>query len=76
MSNKSNELQSVVEKKYPLIKKLLADIKEERGCYFSRMTGSGSVCYGVFKDQIAAKKAIIKLKIKYPKFWLSLAKTV
>jgi 4-diphosphocytidyl-2-C-methyl-D-erythritol kinase len=72
----SNDLQSVVEKKYPLLKKLLMDIRNEKGCCFSRMTGSGSVCYGLFKDQIAAKKALNKLKIKYPKFWLSLAKTV
>ena len=40
------------------------------------MTGSGSVCYGLFKDQITAKKALYNLKNKYPKFWLSLAKTV
>ena len=26
------------------------------------MTGSGSVCYGLFKDKIYAKKALHKLK--------------
>jgi len=71
-----NDLQFIVEKKYPLIKKLLKDINNEKGCYFSRMTGSGSVCYGLFKEQINAKKALNKLKRKYPKFWFSLAKTV
>ena len=40
------------------------------------MTGSGSVCYGLFDNEIKAKKALNNLKIKYPKFWLSLAKTV
>ena len=40
------------------------------------MTGSGSVCYGLFMDPIVAKKALHKLKKKYPKFWISLAKTV
>ena len=76
LSKNRNDLQFIVEKKYPLIKKLLTDIKNENGCYFSRMTGSGSVCYGLFKDQITAKKALNKLKIKYPKFWFSFAKTV
>ncbi len=71
-----NDLQFIVEKKYPLVKKLLKDIKREKGCYFSRMTGSGSVCYGLFKDQIIAKKALNKLKLKYPRFWFSIAKTV
>ena len=71
-----NDLQYVVEKKYPLIKKLLTDIKNEKGCHFSRLTGSGSVCYGLFRDQNVAKRALNNLKIKYPKFWFSLAKTV
>jgi 4-diphosphocytidyl-2-C-methyl-D-erythritol kinase len=76
LSKNRNDLQFIVEKKYPLFKKLLKDINNEKGCYFSRMTGSGSVCYGLFSDQIVAKKALNKLKIKYPKFWFSLAKSV
>ena len=71
-----NDLQLVVERKYPFFKKLLTDIACERGCSFSRMTGSGSVCYGLFKHKIDAEKALNKLKKKYPKFWFSLAKTV
>tara|TARA_B100000963_G_scaffold206587_1_gene179911 strand:+ start:520 stop:1356 length:837 start_codon:yes stop_codon:yes gene_type:complete len=76
LSKSNNELQSIVEKKYPVIKKLLMNIKNEKGCYFSRMTGSGSVCYGLFNNQVKAKKALNNLKIRYPKFWLSIAKTV
>ena len=76
LSKENNDLQSIVEQKYPLIKKLLFVIRNEKGCCFSRMTGSGSVCYGLFKDQITAKKALNKLKIKFPKFWFSFAKTV
>ena len=76
LSESSNELQSIVEKKYPIIKELLSNIEREKGCYFSRMTGSGSVCYGLFNNKIDAKKAFNNLKIKYPKFWSTLAKTV
>ena len=76
LSHENNDLQSIVEKKYPSIKKLLIAIRNEQGCCFSRMTGSGSVCYGLFKDRISAKKALNKLKIKFPKFWFSFAKTV
>jgi 4-diphosphocytidyl-2-C-methyl-D-erythritol kinase len=71
-----NELQSIAEKKYPIIKKLLTDINIENGCYLSRMSGSGSVCYGLFNNEKTAKKALSKIKKKYPKFWFSLAKTV
>ena len=76
LSRSTNDLQFVVEKKYPGIKKLLMDIRNESGCCLSRISGSGSVCYGLFKDQITAKKALNKLKIKYPKFWFSIAKSV
>jgi len=76
ISSQKNELQSIVEKKYPIVKKLLIDISAEKGCYFSRISGSGSVCYGLFDNENNAKKALYKIKTKYPKFWLSLAKTV
>ena len=71
-----NVLQFIVEKKYPVLRRLLKDIKNEKGCHISRMTGSGSVCYGLFNNKIVAKNALNKLKRKYPKFWFSLAKTV
>ena len=56
LSRSTNDLQFVVEKKYPGIKKLLMDIRNESGCCLSRISGSGSVCYGLFKEQITAKK--------------------
>jgi len=74
--SQKNELQSIVEKKYPIIKTLLIDIYAKKGCYFSRMSGSGSVCYGLFDNESNAKKALNKIKTKYPKFWFSIAKTV
>ena len=76
LSKSRNDLQFIVERKYPIIKNLLTDIKNEKGCCVSRMTGSGSVCYGLFDEKILAKKALNNLKTKYPKFWFSLAKTV
>ena len=74
--NKNNDLQSIVENKYPIIKKLIIEIGQKKGCYFSRMTGSGSVCYGLFKSEKTAKAALNGIKLKYPKYWLSVAKTI
>ena len=74
--NENNDLQSIVENKYPIIKKLIIDIGKKKGCYFSRMTGSGSVCYGVFKSKKTAKAALNAIKLKHPKCWLSVAKTI
>ena len=74
--NLKNDLQSIVEKKYPVIQKLLLNISNEKGCYFSRMTGSGSACYGLFRDKRSSKVALKRLRKKYPKFWFSIAKTI
>ena len=74
--NLKNDLQSIVEKKYPLIQKLLSDVSNEKGCYFSRMTGSGSACYGMFINRNSSKAALKKLRKEYPKFWFSMAKTI
>ena len=76
ISNLNNDLQSIVEKKYPVIQKLLLNITNEKGCYFSRMTGSGSACYGLFSNKSSSKVALKRLRKKYPKFWFSIAKTI
>ena len=72
----NNELQAIVEKKYPIIRKLLAEIDKKKGCYFSRMTGSGSACYGVFDNEKAAKAALRETRSKFPKFWFLVTKTI
>ena len=71
-----NDLQKVVEKKYPEITKLLQNILEQKGCTISRMTGSGSACFGLFKSKKTAKLALGKLKRKYPKYWCVITKTI
>ena len=73
---KNNDLQSIVENRYPVIKKLIIEIAQKKGCYFSRMTGSGSVCYGVFKTRKTATAALKRIKMKHPKYWVSVAKTI
>ena len=72
----NNNLQLIVEKKHPIIQRLLTDIYKNKGCHFSRMSGSGSACYGLFKNQICLKAALKKLRKKYPKFSFSIAKTI
>ena len=54
----------------------LKEINKLEGCFFSRMTGSGSACYGLFDDENSSKVALKRLRKKYPKFWFSIAKTI
>ncbi len=71
-----NDLQKIVEKKFSKISLLLKFINNQKGCIFSRLTGSGSACYGVFKSKKTAKFALVKLKRKYPKYWCVITKTI
>ena len=74
--NSKNDLQSIVEKSHPKIRQLLLDISKIKGCLFSRMTGSGSSCFGLFLNEKSSKVALRKIRKKYPKFWFSIAKTI
>ena len=74
--NSRNDLQFIVEKNYKILGKLLLNMNKFRGCHFSRMTGSGSTCYGLFVNKNSSLVALKKLRKKYPKFWYSIAKTI
>ncbi len=76
LAKSNNDLQKIVEINYPKIKRLIEEMGQFEGCCFSRLTGSGSVCYGVFKSRKLAKNALTKIKLKYPKYWSSFAKTI
>jgi len=72
LKKQNNDLQTIVEKKYPKIKNLLIEIQNQNKCIFARMTGSGSACFGIFLDKKSARVALKKIKKKYPKY-LSIA---
>ena len=72
----NNDLQSIVENKYPKVKNLLNSLRKTRGCYLARMSGSGSACYGLYNSKKCSKAALKKLRKEYPKFWFSIAKTI
>ena len=76
LKNENNDLEKTVITIYPKVKKIIDYIKSQKGCYFSRITGSGSACIGIFsnmKNAICAQKLI---KLKYPKYWCVVSKTI
>ena len=76
LKNENNDLEKTVITIYPKVKKIIDCIKSQKGCYFSRITGSGSACVGIFstmKNVIYAKKLI---KLKYPNYWCVISKTI
>ena len=71
-----NDLETIVVSKFNILKKVLYFISIQKGCYFSRMTGSGSACFGMFKSKELALLGLRKIKKRFPKYWCVYAKTI
>ena len=76
LKNEKNDLEKTVTKIYPKIQKIINYIKSQNGCYFSRITGSGSACIGIFSSMASAISAQKLIKSKYPKYWCVVSKTM
>ena len=76
LKKEHNDLEKTVVQIYPKIKKIIYYIKSQKGCYFSRVTGSGSACIGIFSNMKNAIYAQKLIKLKYPKYWSAVSKTI
>ena len=73
---KENTLEKIVISKFPIIQKILLELRFIKNCQFSRVTGSGSACFGVFLTKKSADLGLKKIKKKFPKFWCVVGKTI
>jgi len=76
LKHEHNDLEREVIKTYPKVKKVIDYIKSQKGCCFSRITGSGSACIGIFSNMKNAIYAQKLVKLKYPKYWCAVSKTI
>ncbi len=76
MKLEKNDLQKIAISKYNVIGRVINFISIQEGCYISRMTGSGSVCFGMFKSKKSAIKAKKIIKRHFPKYWCVFARTI
>ena len=76
LKNEGNDLEKTTIQIYPKIKKIIDEIKSKKGCYFSRITGSGSACIGIFSNMKNAINAQKLIKLKYQRYWCVVAKTI
>lgn len=65
-----NDLERYAIQKYPLIADLLKLIKKQNNCLVSRMSGSGSTCFGIFEEKEDTVEARNKLKKMFENFWI------
>jgi len=76
LKKEHNDLEKTVVQIYPKVRKIIYYIKSQKGCYFSRVTGSGSACIGIFSNMKNAIYAQKLVKLKYPKYWSAVSKTI
>jgi len=76
LKNENNDLEKTAIKFYPKVRKIINFIKSQNGCYFSRITGSGSACIGIFSNMKSAVFAQKFIKLKFPNYWCVVSKTI
>jgi len=76
IKNEKNDLQTISASKFPLIQKIVVNLGLLKGCHMSRMTGSGSACFGMFESKKLAKLGLKAIQKKFPKYWCVVTKTI
>ena len=71
-----NDLEEIVIKKNPELKKPIKFVKSLPGIKFVKMTGSGSCFVAYSKSKNSITNSIIKFRKNYPKYWSVLSKTI
>ena len=72
----NNSLEKVVISKFPVVGKILQEMRLLKNCQLSRVTGSGSACFALFLNKKDGALALRQIKKKFPKFWCVLCKTI
>ena len=76
LKKEKNDLETTIIKFYPIVGKIIDIMKVQNGCYFSRITGSGSACVGIFSNMKTAIYTKKLIKLKFPKYWSATSKTI
>jgi len=69
LSDMHNGLQPAAIDCMPVIGDILCAIAATKSCLLARMSGSGSGCFGIYKDAAAAKNAAQELAANQPDWW-------
>ena len=76
LKNEKNDLEETVIKFYPKVGKIIDFIENQDDCCFSRITGSGSACIGIFSNMKSAISTKKMIKLKFPNYWCVVSKTI
>ena len=74
LERQRNDLQAITANKFPEINLVLRTIEATNGVLLTRMSGSGSTCFGLYKSQEIAKKAVSYINKRSKKWWVKFSK--
>ncbi|WP_339040581.1 4-(cytidine 5'-diphospho)-2-C-methyl-D-erythritol kinase [Candidatus Lariskella endosymbiont of Hedychridium roseum] len=69
ISDSSNDLEDSAIAIHPTILKVITMLGNSKGCIISRMSGSGSTCFGIFEDEDSALNAKSTMLELEPSWW-------
>lgn len=68
--NGSNDLYDSSLKLCPIIEEVISILTKQEGCITSRMSGSGTTCFGIFQSIDTAKNAAVNIKAIHNKWFV------
>ena len=70
LTSQPNDLEAPAVALQPVIAGVLAALACQTSCVFTRMSGSGATCFGLFTTPTAAEAAAQNLKAHQPSWWV------
>jgi 4-diphosphocytidyl-2-C-methyl-D-erythritol kinase len=71
LASQPNDLEPPARALRPVISDVLAALAAHDGCLFTRMSGSGATCFGLFGSDDAATTAAQRLSAAHPAWWVA-----
>jgi len=68
--DQQNDLTDAAYRHLPVIKECIYKLSEQQGCRISRMSGSGSACFGLFETKQQSENAAAIIKRQKPDWWV------
>ncbi|MDQ0315857.1 4-(cytidine 5'-diphospho)-2-C-methyl-D-erythritol kinase [Amorphus orientalis] len=70
LSDTRNDLEPAARSLAPEIDRVLSALETAPGCRFTRMSGSGATCFGLFANEAEAHGAADALRTAFPYWWI------
>lgn len=71
LSEMRNDLEAPARSVLRKIGMVKSSLMNSSGCLMARMSGSGATCFGLYRDEIHARKAVYEIEAAHAEWWIS-----